>query len=269
MLLRYPRLDDQAIFWKVIRTSKNPQVLPIGKCRNFNSADDMAVLFQHHGHAHTRNLVSCYVDTCVFSSGMISNVYEPELTYGRFPTLVTAHAILVVLSKSCSPSLLSPMHFKTCHTETLQLNLKRLNETIATLHANYLSGNEKKMNRMRDYGLWLATTDERGHFSERCAEYVPHVPPLPSPLLHHAGPHVGSTGAGAGAGAGTGPVLSAGGSGSSGSGTGAGTGSGGSGTHSKHGHGSSSSSHNKHVHANHIRPAASSKNSLLVPTDSL
>jgi hypothetical protein len=80
---RYPRLDDQAIFWKVIRASKNPQVLPIGKCRNFNSADDLANLFRHHGHDHARNLVSCVLDTCVFSSGMISNVYEPELTYGE------------------------------------------------------------------------------------------------------------------------------------------------------------------------------------------
>jgi hypothetical protein len=80
---RYPRLDDQAIFWKVIRSSKNPTVLPIGKCRNFNSADDLTHLYSHHGHDHSRNLVSCVLDTCVFSSGMISNVYEPELTYGK------------------------------------------------------------------------------------------------------------------------------------------------------------------------------------------
>lgn len=84
IVFRYPRLDDQAIFWKVIRTSKNPQVLPIGKCRNFNSADDLTHLYRHHAHEHTRNLVSCYLDTCVFSSGMISNVYEPELTYGTY-----------------------------------------------------------------------------------------------------------------------------------------------------------------------------------------
>lgn len=79
---RYPRLDDQAIFWKVIRTSKKPAVLPIGKCRNFNSADDMASMFSHSGHHHTKYLISCVLDTCMFSSGMISNVYEPELTYG-------------------------------------------------------------------------------------------------------------------------------------------------------------------------------------------
>jgi hypothetical protein len=67
----------------VIRSSKNPTVLPIGKCRNFNSADDLTHLYSHHGHDHSRNLVSCVLDTCVFSSGMISNVYEPELTYGK------------------------------------------------------------------------------------------------------------------------------------------------------------------------------------------
>eukprot|EP01032_Pedospumella_encystans_P035608 gene35608-40279_t len=78
---KYPRLDDQAIFWKVIRTSKKPAVLPIGKCRNFNSADDMASMFRHHGHDHMKYLISCVLDTCMFSSGMISNVYEPELTY--------------------------------------------------------------------------------------------------------------------------------------------------------------------------------------------
>ena len=30
VLCRYPRLDDQAVFWKVIRTSVNPPVLPLG-----------------------------------------------------------------------------------------------------------------------------------------------------------------------------------------------------------------------------------------------
>lgn len=82
---RYPRLDDQAVFWKVIRSSSDPPVLPIGKCRHFIDADDLAHLYQHsqQGHVHKKFLVSCMLDTCVFSSGMISNVYEPELTYGK------------------------------------------------------------------------------------------------------------------------------------------------------------------------------------------
>lgn len=68
-------------------------------------------------------------------------------------------------------------------TDTLQLNLKKLNETICTLHANYLSGNHKKMNRMKDYGFWLATTDANGNYQEKCTDYVPHVPAVPTPFL--------------------------------------------------------------------------------------
>lgn len=68
-------------------------MLPIGKCRNFNSADDLTHLYSHHGHDHSRNLVSCVLDTCVFSSGMISNVYEPELTYGACPTCLILRSL--------------------------------------------------------------------------------------------------------------------------------------------------------------------------------
>lgn len=221
---RYPRLDDQAIFWKVIRSSKNPLVLPIGKCRNFNSADDLASMFKHHGHDHTRYLVSCVLDTCVFSSGMISNVYEPELTYGTYCkhtsstfafccgcesfivslfllVLSIRSNLLVVLVVQNMTLLIAAFfisvlqcvfHFFAYRailclpfncTDTLQANLKKINETICTLHANYLSGNHKKMNRMKEYGFWLATTDAQGHHQEQCLDYVPHVPTLPAPFL--------------------------------------------------------------------------------------
>lgn len=59
--------------------------------------------------------------------------------------------------------------------ETLETNLKRINESICTLHANYLSGNTKKMNRMKEYGFWLATTDENGHYTDQCKEYIPYT----------------------------------------------------------------------------------------------
>lgn len=56
---------------------------------------------------------------------------------------------------------------------------------MCAVHANYLSGNHKKMNRMKDYGFWLATQDEQGHYQERCAEYTQFVPAVPTPLLTH------------------------------------------------------------------------------------
>eukprot|EP01034_Spumella_vulgaris_P021696 gene21696-27746_t len=113
---KYPKLDDQAIFWKVIRTSKDPSVLPLSHCRSFDAPADLKT---------DNQIVSCVLDTCMFSSGMISKVYVPELTY-----------------------------------EMLLSNLKTLNESIVTLHANYISGNEKKMMRMKEYGFWLANNIE-------------------------------------------------------------------------------------------------------------
>ncbi len=84
---RYPKLDDQAIFWKVIRASTDPPVLPLSQCRHFNTAADkqskLAVVDKKGApQPGSEYLVSCMLDTCVFSSGMISKVYVPELTYG-------------------------------------------------------------------------------------------------------------------------------------------------------------------------------------------
>lgn len=57
--------------------------------------------------------------------------------------------------------------------ETLLTNLKTLDENICTLHANYISGNVKKMNRMKEYGFWLAVKQSDGTYGDRCTEYVP------------------------------------------------------------------------------------------------
>lgn len=57
--------------------------------------------------------------------------------------------------------------------ETLLTNLKVLDESICTLHANYLSGNMKKMNRMKEYGFWLAVKQSNGTYGDTCMEYVP------------------------------------------------------------------------------------------------
>ena len=31
------------------------------------------------------------------------------------------------------------------------------------------------MNRMKEYGFWLATTDENGHYTDQCKEYIPYT----------------------------------------------------------------------------------------------
>eukprot|EP01035_Chromulina_nebulosa_P018740 gene18740-24505_t len=90
----YPKLDDQAIFWNVIRHTIDPIIIPLGKCNKLSSSDHMS---------YSNKLTTCHLDPCVFSAGMISKVYVPEYTY-----------------------------------EELITNLRYLNESICTLHANYI-----------------------------------------------------------------------------------------------------------------------------------
>lgn len=94
--------------------------------------------------------------------------------------------LLVPLRIAIVSQLHSPLHLlllllhcalDVCAAETLLANLKTLNESIVTLHANYLSGNEKKMNRMREYGFWLAHYAAPGAppgNQHLCHDYVPH-----------------------------------------------------------------------------------------------
>jgi hypothetical protein len=76
--IRFPRLDDQAVFWKVIRKSVDPPILPIQQCRHFRDTTKLI-----HEKYNKRNLITCMLDTCIFSSGMLSRMYVPELTYGK------------------------------------------------------------------------------------------------------------------------------------------------------------------------------------------
>jgi hypothetical protein len=49
-----------------------------------------------------------------------------------------------------------------------------LNDSIVALHANYISGNEKKMAAMKEFGFWLADSKTDGTYT--CKSYVPYVP---------------------------------------------------------------------------------------------
>jgi hypothetical protein len=75
--MRNLHLDDQAIFWTVIRQSIDPEILPLGMCGR--DEYDLTVF-------SINQLTTCYLDTCMFSSGMLSRQYIPEMTYGKFYT---------------------------------------------------------------------------------------------------------------------------------------------------------------------------------------
>jgi hypothetical protein len=117
-----PKLDDQAVFWNVIRRSTDPPAKTIGKCRHFNTSQDDAALIDPK--SQSRYLISCILDVCVFNSGALSRFYLPEQTY-----------------------------------ESVLQHMQLLNESVVTVHANYLSGNKLKMQRMQEHHLWLAEYD--------------------------------------------------------------------------------------------------------------
>ncbi len=99
------------------------------------------------------------LDSCVFSSGMISRMYVPEQTIGEF--LLTNLYVFILRNFGILK-------------ETLIENLNTLNESMVALHANYISGNEKKMAAMKEYGFWLADTKIDGSY--KCKPYIPYKP---------------------------------------------------------------------------------------------
>lgn len=79
---RHSHLDEQAVFWQLLRTSADHKVLPIGSCRNFGNEEDLQEkekLVRDGQHP----LISCVLDVCMFNSGMLSKVpIQEESTYG-------------------------------------------------------------------------------------------------------------------------------------------------------------------------------------------
>lgn len=49
-----------------------------------------------------------------------------------------------------------------------------MNESMVTVHANFMVGNEKKMNHMKEYGFWIATVEDKNNSkSQECVDYIP------------------------------------------------------------------------------------------------
>ena len=61
-------------------------------------------------------------------------------------------------------------------------NLHIYNETIVTLHANYIKGNANKAKKMSEYGFWLLMRDDNNTvksqgksqiYNRSCQPYIP------------------------------------------------------------------------------------------------
>lgn len=125
---RFKHLDDQAVFWNVIRHSSDPSVIPLGHCRHYNASTNPKYNASlEPSPSKIPEIVTCFLDTCAFSSGMLSRIWVPEYTY-----------------------------------EELLANLQYRNETIHTLHANYIKGNHNKLLKMKEHGFWIAAPDNDG-----------------------------------------------------------------------------------------------------------
>ena len=70
MLIRYPSVDDQTIFWKWIRAASEPRINPLKLCSHQPQANqtelDLPVTKQ--------TLTTCHLDGCVFSAGALRGV---------------------------------------------------------------------------------------------------------------------------------------------------------------------------------------------------
>lgn len=124
------------MFWTVIRRSTNPPAKTIGKCRHFDTPGDLNALVEPRSQAKV--LVSCILDVCMFNSGALSRFYVPEQTYERVLQTMRAH-----------------------------------NDSVVSVHANYISGNKKKMQRMQEHHLWLAEYEDLDTLSKRAEAAAP------------------------------------------------------------------------------------------------
>jgi hypothetical protein len=62
--IRRPQYDDQMLFWILIREIHDPEIVPVGECMSakYNVAD-----FKEN------QLPTCFLDSCMFSAGMVSD----------------------------------------------------------------------------------------------------------------------------------------------------------------------------------------------------
>eukprot|EP00605_Chrysophyceae_sp_TOSAG23-4_P001991 GSChrysophyteH1.ASY1.ANO1.2205.1 assembled CDS len=126
----WPNIDDQNIFWKLIRDEKRlqskngPSIVALPSCRHFNYSGLIRPRVPSKASARSsqsavtnpHELVMCPLDGCVFSSGALRGV---------------AYTML-------------------------QKGLEARNETSVSIHANFIKGKSAKVSTMSKFGLWLA-----------------------------------------------------------------------------------------------------------------
>lgn len=62
---KFPALDDQSIFWTLIRSIKNLNIKPLIKCSNYEEINTNIT---------TNQIITCHLDGCLFSVGALRGV---------------------------------------------------------------------------------------------------------------------------------------------------------------------------------------------------
>ena len=125
-ICRYAKIDDQTVFWHIVKVMTSPQFVEFPRC-NTTLADELRSTLpvaphtaSDHLHDHeNRNgtMIACPLDECLYSAGALSHD-NAELQ--------------------------------------LRVELIRRKEVPILLHANWLDGHDKKVNALKRNSLWLA-----------------------------------------------------------------------------------------------------------------
>lgn len=153
---QFGNLDDQSIFWILMRKIFDPPIHTVGKCRNVEDNEN-SVLYNSSStfSSPRRNVVACALDACMFSSGMINGV-------DRWGNL---------------------------RWNVLRNNIKTMNNSVVSVHANWIIGNHKKKSNLQLAGLWLNKEDAKLHSDfgpNNCKVYSPtQIQPVKNGIVHH------------------------------------------------------------------------------------
>ena len=119
-IYRYKNFDDQTIFWLTLRNNIFLNIVPLSSCNNFDGITTGNKTTEIMLKSNDKPIVSCSLDSCMFSSGSLTGEWFP------------------IFSSSCK-----------------QFNVKPI-----IIHANYMLGNQAKMNAFKRHNLWLASSQQ-------------------------------------------------------------------------------------------------------------
>jgi hypothetical protein len=135
--VQFKDIDDQTIFWKLIRSGPDIPITSVGQCDRQQQANIIP--------SPSSTIVTCHLDGCLFSAGSISYHKNHGSGYGMM-------AEAVFKMRETNPAV-----------------------KAVSIHANYISGNRNKMESLKSHGLWITSPSatEDLSFGGLCRNFTP------------------------------------------------------------------------------------------------